>query len=86
MFEVLEYSLPFYMMNFFHENGQFELFMILESCVKKNCLVVWSNGYMFIEIKLSIILNSMFENYGYRVELALARLDRIPWELVKFDC
>ena len=41
---------------------------------------------MFIEIKLSTILNSMFENYGYGVELALLRLDRIPWELLKFDC
>ena len=51
----------------------------------KNCLVVKSSGYTFIRIRLSTILKSMFENYGYGIELALLRLDKIPWELVKFN-
>ena len=48
-------------------------------------MVVRFGGYMFIGIRLSTILKSMFENYGYGIELALLRLYKIPWRLVKCD-
>ena len=46
-------------------------------------MVVRFGGYMFIGIRLSTILKSMFDNYCYGIELALLRLYKIPWRLVK---
>ena len=44
----------------------------------KNCLVVRFGGYLFIGIRLSMILKSIFEDYGYGVDLALLWQIRIP--------
>ena len=48
------------------EKVKFELFMIYESYVKESF-----GGYVFIGIWLSSILESILENYGYGVDLAL---------------
>ena len=48
------------------EKVKFELFMIYESYVKESL-----GGYVFIGIWLSSISESILENYGYGVDLAL---------------